>query len=389
MRPGRRALASAVLLAALSLLLVAPSPVRAAGLTLSTRFPGVTVKAGQSITLPLEVAQQGPAAGLVTLEVTELPEGWTPPVFRGGSFTVQQVFVPANGRESVSLDLTVPRGVPGGVYRLGVRAAGTHGSYLLPITLKVVEEGEAAAELTTQYPSLEGPSDATYTFRLTLRNKSSEQQLFSLAAQAPAGWEVIFHPAYDSKRVASIPVEANSSQNLDVEVKPARDAAAGEYSIDVAAAAGDLVARTRLDVKLTGSHELRVTTPTGRLSAAVSAGRSTPVQVLIENTGTAALQNINLSASSPPNWSVTFSPETIEALAPGESRQVEARIQPDGRAIAGDYMVSIHARNQDAGDSAEFRVAVRTRTGWGLVGVGLIALIGGGVAWVFRTFGRR
>lgn len=383
---GRRALGTAL---ALAVALMAAAPAQAQGLVLSTRYPGVTVKAGQKVSLPLEVSGKGIPEGPVDLQVTELPKGWQMPVFRGGGYEVSQVFVGQDKTESVSLDLEVPPQTPNGTYRLTVVAKSPFGQSTLPLLLRVSEQGAQLAELTSQYPALEGPADATYQFRLTLRNNANEQRLFSLSAEAPKGWEVVFRPAYDSKRIASIPVDANSSQNLDVEVRPPKETAAGNYTIKVQATAGNATATTDLQVKVLGSFALQLTTPTGRLNASVAAGDTSPVKLVVKNTGSAPVTRINLSSTAPPGWSVTFRPASIDTLGPGESREVEAQIKADSRAIAGDYVVSVSASGQEASSSADLRVTVRTRTVWGLVGLAIIALVAGGVAWVFRTYGRR
>jgi uncharacterized membrane protein len=70
---------------------------------------------------------------------------------------------------------------------------------------------------------------------------------------------------------------------------------------------------------------------------------------------------------------------------------VTANVQPSGKALAGDYLLTLRARTADssASGSAEFRVAVQTPTLWGLAGVGVLAAVTGGLYWIFRTFGRR
>lgn len=379
----------APLLATLACGLTAALPAQAAGgLTLSTRFPGITVRAGEKLNLSLDVTNQGPS-GIVGLEVVEVPQGWEAPVLRGAGFRVNQVYVHREKTESVNLDLKVPEQAKEGTYRVVLRAAGAAGTDLLPLEFQVARGAASRARLTTQYPAVQGYSGTTYTFRVDLANEGDSKQMFNLAAQAPKGWEVQFKPAFDSKRLATFPVDPGSSQAIDVEIRVPEEAEAGTYKIPVKAAAGNITAALELQLDLLGRYELNVTTPTGRLSAEATAGRSNPLTITVENKGSAPVDNIALSATAPPNWSVTFKPEKIDALAPGESRQVEATIKPDSRAIAGDYLVSISARSRDAAKSAEFRVGVRTSTLWGVTGAGIVMLVVAGVGWVFRTYGRR
>src|SRR5690606_23435562 len=157
-------------------------------------------------------------------------------------------------------------------------------------------------------------------------NDHPEQQLFSFQADAPPGWSVEFRPAADSKRVASLPVNGNSSQQVDVVVNPDADAAAGPYDIAVTVATGDATATIPLFVEVLGSYRLSLTTPDGRLSGNVTAGKEAKLEFVVENTGSSELAGIKLTASAPPEWATAFEPAEIERLAPGETATVTARI---------------------------------------------------------------
>ena len=64
-------------------------------------------------------------------------------------------------------------------------------------------------------------------------------------------------------------------------------------------------------------------------------------------------------------------------------------MKPDSRAIAGDYAVEMTARTNETSSKAEFRVMVKTPTVWGVVGIGIIALLAGGLYRIFKVYGRR
>jgi uncharacterized membrane protein len=68
---------------------------------------------------------------------------------------------------------------------------------------------------------------------------------------------------------------------------------------------------------------------------------------------------------------------------------VTATITPTGEAVAGDYVVSVSARNEQANQTAQVRFTVETSPLWALIGIGIIALILAGLFYVFRTYGRR
>jgi uncharacterized membrane protein len=111
--------------------------------------------------------------------------------------------------------------------------------------------------------------------------------------------------------------------------------------------------------------------------------------MVVVNTGSAPLADVALTASPPRDWEVTFAPENVPSVDVGQSVDIVATITPAGNAVAGDYVVTINARNDDADDSAAIRTTVETSTIWGVVGIALIGLVLIGLALVFRRFGRR
>ncbi|MFZ5823966.1 MAG: NEW3 domain-containing protein [Bacillota bacterium] len=360
------------------------------GLTLSTRFPGLTVKPGEQVTLSLNVANDGPS-GLVHLAVAQMPEGWEEPSIRGGGFEVDQVYVADGQSETVTLDLKVPEEAAEGSYEVLLTASHGARSSDLPLRLTVARTAASRASLTTEYPSIRAQAGTSYTFQVTLRNESDSKRIFALSANSPKGWGVTFKPAYESKQVGSVPVDAGASLRVDVTVEVPDEVETGLYKVPVLASAGALEAGLDLELEVMGKYELSLNTPTGRLSADVTSGRENPLELEVRNTGTVALEGISFSTSAPPGWSVTFSPERIDRINPGEQIQVTAKVRPDDKAIAGDYLLTIWGRAEDsaASDNAEFRVAVRTSTLWGMAGLSVLAAVGGGLWWVFHAYGRR
>lgn len=356
---------------------------------ISTPYPGVSAAPGEQVTFGIDLKNNGATAISADVAVANLPKGWQADI-QGGGRAVHQVMVAPDSTESLDLKVRVPAEAREGNYRFALEARVSGSSSRLPLEVKVEPSGGgASSSLTSQYPELSGPAGATFRFRVDLRNDGSQERSYSLEAQAPPGWQVTFKPAYEDKQIASLSLKAGQSQGLDVEVKPPQGVTAGEYEVGVRAASGDSAAQLPLRIKITGTYELKLTTPSGRLNAEAAAGRESGVAIVVENTGSADLQGITFSADAPPNWAITFDPDTVETLPAGQSRQVTMIIRPDSRAIAGDYVVTATARTQETSARAEFRVMVKTPTLWGLVGVGIVAVVVAAVAWVFRKYGRR
>lgn len=365
-----------------------PALAQPRGLTLSTSYPGISANPGERITFSVKIKDTSGVTQLVNLEVAEAPAGWEA-VLKGRGRAIHQVLVAGGETEFFELDVRIPAEAQSGSYRFVIRAKGREGDVTLPLEVRVQVGAASGVKLVTDYPVLQGPSGAVFEFRLNLANDTPNEQMFSLGAQAPPGWEVTFQPSYENKQIASLSLEAGKTQGLNVRVRPPRLVKAGEYPIEVQAVSARASVGSQVRVVITGSYELKLSTPSGRLNASVLAGRENPVAIVVENTGTAPLQNVRFSASAPRNWSVTFEPEQLDDLAVGESREVKALVRPDARAIAGDYVVGMRANAGQAYNEAEFRVTVRTPTTWGIVGIGIVVAVIAGLATVFRAYGRR
>ncbi|MDI3269700.1 MAG: NEW3 domain-containing protein, partial [Bacillota bacterium] len=134
---------------------------------------------------------------------------------------------------------------------------------------------------------------------------------------------------------------------------------------------------------------LNLKTPDDVLSTDIYAGGERRLTLQVENTGSAPLQRVRLSSQTPVGWSVTFDPDIIDALAPGETRDVTATIRASEKAITGDYVVAMTASTPETESSAAFRVTVKTRLIWGVVAVGIILLVAAGLSWLIQKYGRR
>jgi uncharacterized membrane protein len=89
---------------------------------------------------------------------------------------------------------------------------------------------------------------------------------------------------------------------------------------------------------------------------------------------------------------VTVDPaDGLQSNEPGQVGRINAVITPSGDAVAGDYLIDFKATSAEntSGDEAQIRYTVETSPIWAFVGIALIALILGGLFYVFRTYGRR
>jgi uncharacterized membrane protein len=359
------------------------------GLTLSTPYPAQVIQADETVTLSLTVRNRGLPSQIVRLDVKEAPEGWKAS-FLGGGRIVKAVYVETDDSVSVSLKLEPPKDVQPGTYRFVVTAQGEGIQAELPIELTVEEKLPPKLKLDVELPTLKGSPTTTFRYRATLENEGDEDLLVSLDADAPEGFEVTFKLRFGSEEVTSLPLKAGESKSLDIEVKPPRQAPAGEYKVKVRAQAGEARAALTLTAMVTGRPDITVTTPDGRLSGQAYAGRETQLKIVVRNAGSAPAKNIRMSAFEPTGWTVEFEPETIPEIRPDSEAEVTAKVKPSEKAVAGDYMVTIRANGDEgASDSVEIRLTVLTSTLWGVVGIALIAVALGVVMLAVSRFGRR
>lgn len=359
-------------------------------LEVSTLFPSVRVDKKDRVTITINMINGTAEGKKFDLVVAEGPKTWEP-ILKSRGFVVREMFLGPGKSETIDFQAKPPQDVAPGDYEFLIRAIGENGVELNRLKLKVGIEDKpvGGVKLVTQYPVLRGPSTNKFQFKLDLTNEADEERNFALTATAPQGWQVSFKPSYEDKQITSISMKSGDTRTIDVEIQPQQRAPAGEYTIKTAASAGNQRAEVDLKVILTGTFEMTLTTPSGRLNATATAGQTSPFSLLVQNTGTAELQKVSLSSSKPEGWEVKFDPETIETLEPGGVREVNVQVKPSARAIAGDYMLTITASTPQTSKSVDIRTTVDTPTVWGWLGAGVIALVLAGLYAIFHFYGRR
>jgi uncharacterized membrane protein len=357
------------------------------GLEVTTPFPAVAVAPGSSASFDLSVSLTQ-VTTTVALALDGVPDDWSASL-HGGGFVVDGVLAGPDTTGEVRLDVDVP-GTAAGTTTIEVRASADGRTDVLPITVRVAADVAGDITLATDSPVLTGASDDQFGFDLTLENDTAQDQTVSVSASGPPSWDVEA-VVTGEEQAASTVVEAGSTATVRVTATPPANAAAGPYEIAVEANAGDRTVGAQLGVEITGSFSMDVSTPGDLLSNRGAAGSAATQGIEVTNTGTAPLEGVVVTASPPTNWTVTFDREggQMEAIPPGETGVITATITPSGEAVAGDYVVTFDASNDETDGSLQIRFTVETSPLWAIVGIGVIVLILGGLFYVFRTYGRR
>ncbi len=355
----------------------------ASGITLYTPYTKIEVTPGESIDYSIDIINKGGGVRNVELAVTGLAKDWSYDLKSGG-WKVDQIAVLPGEKKTLSLKVEVPLKIDKGTYRFQVVAKGAG---VLPLAVVVSEQGTLTTELTSRQPNMQGNSGATFSFNAVLNNRTGDSQVYSLRSEEPRGWNVAFK--VNGKQVSSVQAEANAKTDIMVEVDPSDEAAAGMYKIPIVAGTSQTSAGLELEVEITGSYKMELSTPTGLLSTEVTAGDDRKVELVVRNTGSVPMGPVELSAAAPANWEVTFEPKKVDRLEPGKNAAVTAAIKADKKALAGDYVVNIEAKTPETSSRASFRVAVATSIFSGWIGIMIMLIALGNVYYLFRKYGRR
>jgi uncharacterized membrane protein len=364
-------------------------------IVMAAEYPGVEVSKGEDVSMDIIFHNKGRQDENVEVWIAEKPKDWQARI-KTYRYTVTGVHVPSDESKTLTFEADPDENVKPGEYPFRINARTPDGKFRMSqvVTIKVVTAEEKSKEpkgvkITTSYPVLRGPSDVNFEFSLEVDSKLDEDAVFDLMAQGPQGWDINFKPAYESKYISSLRIKSKQSSTVAVEVKPEPGAQAGEYPINVRISSGDANAEAKLTVILTGTYGLEVGTASGLLSLDARAGRPANVSFYVKNTGSAVNQDIKFMTFKPENWKVEFKPEKIDAIEPGDLKQVEMTITPYEDALVGDYSVGVKVDGEKASKTIEFRTTVKASAAWGWIGIGIIVVVIIGLFGLFRWLGRR
>src|SRR5947208_1093864 len=359
------------------------------GLFLTTRYPALTVRAGETTTVDLSVRNFKLPPQSLTISVPEVANGWKATILGGGQ-PVSAVEVAPDSEERLQLRLEPPANTGKGDYRFTVQAKGGQRDEKLPITLTIGEELPAKLKLTTNFPALRGTATTAFKYRVSVTNDSGRDATINFSADAPKNFQVSFTEAYGSQQITSIPIEAGKSKDVEASLTIPRETQAGDYKLTLHAKTEATNADLPVSLTIIGQPRIALSGEGGRLSGEAYAGQSGQLTVVLRNDGSEPARDVELSATTPEGWKSEFDPKQLPQLAPGTPQNIKVTLIPSERAIAGDYQTTIRA-NAAGGlsESANFRITVLTSTLWGAVGIGVIAISLLVVVFAVARFGRR
>lgn len=379
----KAALMLLILVTTLSGALTGVGKASAAGsLELFTPYLEWSAAPGESVSYSIDLINHGGSTASANLSLETQSKDWKYELTAGGR-DISRLAVKAGETQSFTLNLEVPLQINKGRYVFNLKADNA----TLPLVVNVSEQGTFKTELTLDQANMEGHSDSTFTYSAVLRNRTTQKQTYAFSAQPDQGWDVRFKA--DGNSVTSVEVEPNTEKSITIEVKPPEQIKAGTYEIPISATSGDTTANAKIEAVVTGTYDMKFSTVDDRLSADVGAGSERKLTFVVQNTGSAELQDLSFSSAAPTDWEVSFEPSSITSIAPGESKQVQATIKSSKKSLPGDYVVSLTASSANKSANADLRVTVKSSVLWGWVGVLIILAVCGGIYYLFRKYGRR
>jgi uncharacterized membrane protein len=253
--------------------------------------------------------------------------------------------------------------------------------------------------LTTDYPKIEVVSGAQVSFRVTLTytntSEGAKPKEFDLIAIVPNNWTG-YVSSSSGTQIASINLDPAAMYGTIVTVYATPSyylpPGPGAYKVTLQATSGDIKSSIDLTAVVTTQYALSMV-PSGSTpvySTTATAGKDKLYSITLQNTGSAAIDSISLSSSAPQDWVIAFPKDKIDSMAANSQQILDVKIKPAGKAISGDYMITLTASGKQAtAQDLQVRVTVVTSSIWGWVGIAVIIIVIAGLAYVFMRFSRR
>ncbi len=250
-----------------------------------------------------------------------------------------------------------------------------------------VPVADGTSTFTARLMNIEAPTNETFRYTATLHNGSPDTRVYELKTDLPAGWQIAYR--VEGSQVRSLNLESGKSQDISIEVNATASAKPDKYLLPVKAVSKADTLQLNLEAVVKGSYSLELTTPTGRLSSEITSGSREEIQLLVKNSGTLPLNELELSGQLPPQWESVFEPARLQQLEPGKTETITVTVKVPDKTIAGDYAGTFTVKNTGSSAQANFRMVVTTSLLSGWIGILVIVAAIALVYYLVRKYGRR
>lgn len=355
------------------------------GTTIYSDTPGMIAKAGDTVSFPIVIKNTDGVDHTYTLAASSTT-GW-PMTFAYQGSSIYQIYVPASGSKTVSLNVETPYTASLGEKVFTVYAD----SYSMNLRVDVTSVNESV-EISTKGDSVISAIGDKVYYDITLSNLQADENSYKLSLTGlPENWYYRYVESRGStSEIAELIVPASSGKSVVLEIIPANSAVIGEYNYTAVISTYDGVDVTRdLALKLKGETSISVSYD--KLSYSSKAGESFSLKVYVTNSGSGtALTNVYPAIEAPSGWTYATSPESVTTIKAGESQVFTVTVQPPANIQASDYDVKVTMKSDQAdSDTLDYRIEITTESYIPYIAGGIIIVVLIGVVIVFRKFGRR
>lgn len=361
-------------------------------ISLYTPYNYIKISAAQNLIFTLEISNMGDNTELLDLHVSG-PAGWLSQ-FILDEYIIESLNIKNNKSITFTLNLIPLAGEAAGVYNFTVSAESRDKVVRDELDINVELEESIVSKgilVDTPYPSVEGPSDEEYEFRLNVKNMGSESTIIDFLTFYPDQWFVSIRPRYEDRLIRALDFTPGQTQTVMITIKPPLGVIPGEYTIIVRSSSGDIHEETNFTLNVIGLYKMSFTPKNDLLSIGAIQGNEVIVTFIHNNTGTAPLDEVMFFSDKPEGWDVILDPDEITESYPGSSREIRIVIVPPSDAIPGDYVVKLYSAvsKRQLSEIINLRVTVKGAVGWGYIGLGIILILLLSIGLIFWRFGRR
>ena len=360
--------------------------------SLYTPYNYVKVSASNNLVFTLEITNKGDITELLDLHVIG-PTGWEATFVRE-EYIVKSLNIKSNNTLTVKLNISPPPGEDAGIFNFTIFAESRDNviRYELEINVELIEAIISKGILVdTPYPSVEGPSDEEFEFRLNVKNLGSESSIIDFITYHPDQWLVSIRPRYEDRLIRSLDFTPGQTQTVMITIKPPLGVIPGEYVITILSSSGELNEETNFTINIIGLYRMSFSPKNDLLSVGATQGNEEVITFIFNNTGTAPLEDVSFFSDKPVGWDVVLDPTEIPESDAGSNKEIRVVITPPEDAIPGDYAVKLYSAvaKRQLSEIVNLRVTVKGAVGWGYIGLGIILILVVAIGLIFWRLGRR
>jgi len=358
---------------------------------ISCQFPGKSTTPGDTVRFQVRLKNPFGVEMRFRVAVDSIPLNWTAFVKSSGGEVVTEVTLDSSEFVDLIVEATPPVTASIGEYGIVVKTESSDGNVttFLPLNITLTEAGEEEIQIAATFLEVTVDAGEVVRFPITIINSGeTDRPLLLSVVEYPTGWKVAFKS--EDIEVSGLYLTAGESENLVVEVTPPSTANIGSYAVPVQVESEDGAIRIRLELKATiiGSYALSLEPSTLLTSATV--GDSTTFTARITNAGQTPVTGLRLNVGAPQGWDTSINPAQIESLKPRESFTFTIVVETPDDTVAGDYLLTLKGlSDQVESDEVQIRVTATAPTSWGLIGIGIAAVMVVALIVVFKKFRRR